>query len=239
MRATDHIYVLSGGCYGAVGDRSVLGEVYGIRTEAGMILIDCGIPGAGPAMIRETLDYYGIKDKITHVVVTHAHYDHAGGAKELQAGGAKIIVGAPDERLCLNGGPSALASPFNGEHLYPAFTPDILIDRDQTLELNGLELELISIPGHTPGSMAVRANIDRRTVMFTGDALQPDGQQLEVVSLGWRGDVNFSGAAVVSSMMKLMELETDIILPGHGKICLRNGTSVLRLAAQTAFMTLR
>jgi flavorubredoxin len=59
------------------------------------------------------------------------------------------------------------------------------------------------------------------------------------VTFGWQGDIGFSREAVVSSMMKLMDHEVDMILPGHGKICLRNGTQVLRFAAQQAMLTLR
>ena len=62
MRITDSIYVLSGSYYGAVGDQSVLGDVYGIKAPGGFVLIDAGMAVTGPAMIRETMAYYHISD---------------------------------------------------------------------------------------------------------------------------------------------------------------------------------
>ena len=239
MRVTNSVYVLSGSYFAAVNDPSVLGDVYGIRTPEGVILVDCGIPQAGPAMIRESLAYWEIPEPVTHVIITHAHYDHCGGAKEFQDAGAKIVVSRADAFYCENGGNRNLETPFNDDHIYPAFRPDIIAEPDCDLTLNGLDFRLIAIPGHTPGSMAVQLTADRKTLLFTGDALQPDGRQLCDVTLGWQGDPGFSRTDIVNSMMKLMKLETDMILPGHGKVCLRGGTKMLRHAARTAFLTLR
>ena len=239
MRVTNNIYVLSGSYFSAVGNDATLGDVYGIHTSQGIILIDCGVPVSGPAMLRETLAYYEIDAPITHLIITHAHFDHCGGAKELQDAGAKVIVGREDAVYCTNGGVGGMYTPFDDAHLFPAFTPDSIIDEDQSLMLGGLSFDFIKIPGHTPGSMAIRVKIDGKTALFTGDSLQPDGTRLDQVSFGWQGDVSFSREKIVTSMMKLVSCETDMVLPGHGKICLRNGTGLLRHAARNAFLTLR
>ena len=239
MRVTDNTYVLSGSYFSAVNDSSTLGDVYGIKASEGIILVDCGSPVTGLAMLRETLAYFDVAEPITHVIITHAHWDHCGSAKELQEAGAKIIVGKEDTHYCENGGISGMRSPFEDGQSFPAFTPDVSIDGDKSMTINGISFEFIHIPGHTPGSMAIKTCIDGKTLLFTGDALQPDGLFLENVSLGWQGDPNFNRRSIVESMVKLMDYETDMILPGHGKVCLRNGTQVLRQAAQTAFMTMR
>jgi len=239
MRATNNIYVLSGSHYSAAGDKSVLGEVYGIQTHEGIVLIDCGAETSGPATLRETLAYYEISNPITCLFITHAHWDHCGGAKELQDSGVQAIIGKGDEEYCLKGGPKGLNSPFENGHCFPAFTPDIIIDGDQSIEIGGVIFELIQIPGHSPGSIAIRVAIDGKVALFTGDALQPDGKFLDSVSLGWQGDPAFNREDVVASMQKLTKYEADMILPGHGKICLRNGGELLKLAAQTAFLTMR
>jgi glyoxylase-like metal-dependent hydrolase (beta-lactamase superfamily II) len=132
-----------------------------------------------------------------------------------------------------------MRSPFEDEQAFPAFTPEIVINGDQTKEINGLSFDFIGIPGHTPGSMAIKVFVDGKTQMYTGDALQPDGSLLEHVSFGWQGDPNFNRASIVESMLKLAQYETDMVLPGHGKVCLRNGTRVLINAARAAFTALR
>ena len=239
MRITNNTYVLSGSYFSAVNNSGTLGDVYGIHASGGVILIDCGAPVSGLAMLRETLAYFNVAEPITHVIITHAHWDHCGGAKELQESGAKIIVGKGDAQYCVNGGVSGMDSPFEEGQAFPAFIPDITIDSDQTMTFGGIPFEFIQIPGHTPGSMAIRVCIDGKSLLFTGDALQPDGLYLENVSLGWQGDPNFNRRSIVESMIKLMKYETDMVLPGHGKVCLYNGTKVLRQAAQTAFTTMR
>ena len=239
MRVTDNIFILNGGHFMAVNNRDFLGEAYGIRTPGGVILIDSGPPVTGPAMIRENLEYLHVKEPITHLIVTHGHWDHAGGAKELQEKGVKVIVSEQDVKYCVNGGREGMRSPFISGHDFPAFTPDIIIADDQIMDINGLAVEFIMIPGHTPGSMGARVKIDHKTALFTGDALQLVGKYMDTVEFGWRGDPNFSRESIVSSMYKLMSYKTDMILPGHGKVCARNGTEMLVEAAQQAFLTLR
>ena len=235
MRVTDHVYVLSGGCYAAVDNRAVLGEVYGVRTPKGMILIDCGAPRTGLAAIQESLDYYGIDDPITYVMLTHGHWDHCGSASAFKRAGARIVVGKEDVTACVNGGNRNPASPlFDKGHAYPSFMPDVGIERDCMMEADGIPFEFIKTPGHSAGSVAIKLVIDGKTILFTGDSLQPEGRMLSEVAFGWEGDVTFSREDLVKSMQKLSRHETDIILPGHGRICLKNGTKMLQLAAEEA-----
>jgi glyoxylase-like metal-dependent hydrolase (beta-lactamase superfamily II) len=245
MRITDNIYVLSGVVYSAINDDAALGEVYGIRTAEGSVLVDCGPPETGFSNIKDILAQYGLEhEKITHVILTHGHWDHCGSAKALQELGAKLIVGAADAFMCKNGGNSGLDTPFDQlPHIYPAFVPDIEIATDSALSINGLNFRFITIPGHTAGSLAALVTVDGKRVLFTGDSLHPNGMfKIEAVSFGWQGDINFSRESIVKSMHKLLKTaggQTDYILPGHGFVCLKNSDRVLRQAAQSAFDTLR
>ncbi len=239
MRITNNIYVLCGSYFSAVNNTETLGDVYGIDTLQGVILIDCGQPKTGLITLKDTLSYFGVKKPITHCIITHAHHDHCGSARQLQDEGVTIIVGKEDEAYCVNGGIKGMYSPFEKEQEFPAFTPDIIIAENQTLDINGLQFEFIKIPGHTPGSMAIRTMFDAKSVLFTGDMLQPDGVYLNTFDFGWAGDPSYDKKATVDSIMKLANYETDMVLPGHGKICLRNGTTLLKYAAQAAFTTLR
>jgi len=221
-----------------------LGEIYGINAPGGFIMIDSGYTKETLELVAENLAYYGLPEKPEYIILTHAHFDHCGNAKAYQERGVKIIVGAEDAYQCVNGGSAGLGmpTPFDDAHIYPAFKPDKTIDADCAIELCGLSLRLIKIPGHTPGSLAVMAEIDGKKALFTGDALNPQGNALfDSVSLGWQGDIMFSREAIVNSMMHLMKVapDADMIMPGHGKVCLRNGGAMIRLAAQTAFMTMR
>jgi glyoxylase-like metal-dependent hydrolase (beta-lactamase superfamily II) len=242
MRITDHVYLLSGDSYGA-GDYGMLGNAYGIRSKNGLILVDCGLPETGMRMIEETLDYYGIKDPITHLLITHAHVDHCGNAKLLQERGTIIIAGEGDvAHLCKAGGVNLFRDTRYEEgsyHYFPAFTPDFPISKDSDMEINGLPFRFITIPGHTPGSMAVWLNIDGKTMLFTGDSVNPLGIRIQEVDIGWYGDPLFDRKSLVESLMKLVPLDPDMILGGHGSVCLRDGNCILRRAAKRAYFELR
>lgn len=242
MRITNNLYVLSGGNYSG-GEYGTLGNVYGIKTDNGIILIDCGLPETGLIMIEDTLKYYGLEnEKITHVVLTHAHVDHCGCCKELQSRGAKIVVGEGDVHHCVEGGFSLFRDTRYEEghyHYFPAFEPDIVVKEDSTLNINGIDFEFILIPGHTNGSMVIRINFEGKVIMFTGDSICPMGEQCEKVGLGWNGDPDFSREKFVNSMLKLQQYDTDMVLAGHGNLCVRNGVNVLRNAGKQAYMTMR
>jgi len=230
MKITNSLYYLSGSCFSAINNKGMLGEVYGINTGQGIVLIDCGESKTGPAMIRETLQYFDVDSPITHVILTHGHHDHCGGAKELQENGAKIIVGKGDADYCRQGGPKG--TPNDKEQSFPAFIPDIEIPCDKKMIINGVTFEFIMIPGHTRGGMAIRTKIDGKTILFTGDTLEPDGTFLNKFLFGWEGDPFFNKAIIVNSIMKLTKYKTDMVLSGHGKICLRNGTELIQQASK-------
>lgn len=53
MIISNDLFYLSGSCFSAVNNKSILGEVYGINTGQGLILIDCGEASTGPAMLKK------------------------------------------------------------------------------------------------------------------------------------------------------------------------------------------
>ena len=54
----------------------------------------------------------------------------------------------------------------NGVRLRP-YTPDVLLDGDETLELAGLTFETVRVPGHSPAHLAYYAD----GALFSGDVL--------------------------------------------------------------------
>ncbi len=236
MKITPSVYWLNGSAYSAVGNSETMGEAYGIETNEGMILIDCGRNPYGLDMINDNLKIFGVDKKITHCILTHAHHDHCGNARRLQAEGVKIIVGKEELEYCINGGPIETETPYCDEQSFPAFYPDELISEDKKETINGLEFDFIKTPGHTPGSMAIRVMIDNKFILFTGDILQPDGMLMDSINFGWKGDPRYSAEDIYLSIKKLNDYSVDIILPGHGKICMRNGNELLKYAAKKAYM---
>jgi metallo-beta-lactamase class B len=126
--------------------------VWIVRTSTGLVLFDSSestdeardhlVPGLrtlglDPAQIR-------------YVIVTHAHWDHFGGAKYLHdTYGAHIGLGAPDWTLLSRELPGSL------ERLDR--TPpdrDLVINDGQALTLGDTTIKLYVTPGHTPGTVS-------------------------------------------------------------------------------------
>ena len=115
-----------------------------IRTPAGDILLDGGLPETAP-LIEKNIAALGFSIKDVKILLnSHAHYDHCGGLAELKKrSGAKMVASAPDARV-LNTGAGEF-EPF------PAVHVDQIIADKGTVRLGGLTLTAHLTPGHTQG----------------------------------------------------------------------------------------
>ena len=120
MKITDRIYWISGGPWG------YLGNAYAIKHSDGYVLVDTGSSEALDVIVKN-LKYWNIdENKITHVLITHAHDDHTGCAHYFQKCGAKIVIGKADSKM-LEDGHLGEYSPCTN-HIMPACKADILIE---------------------------------------------------------------------------------------------------------------
>jgi len=126
------------------------------------ILIDAGGPKDVPRILR-FLQMHGV-DALSLILLTHGHWDHAGGAAGLKkATGAAIAIHRADAEL-VRQGTSGPLKPTNlmgrlilplVDRPYPAFEPDVLIDDERDLHEFGVPAHVLFTPGHTPGSISV------------------------------------------------------------------------------------
>lgn len=202
------VYRVNGGCVSI--EYLVLGPI-----ENNVYLIDDGEmlfvvdPSCGVNRILEA-----VGDRTVHsIVLTHAHWDHVGGAKELRdATGARVIASAVD------------APVISGERkLDPShrpFTPcpvDVRVSDGDTVKIGDMAWNAMLTPGHTPGSMCLfldGAGEGRQgaPVLISGDTL----------FAGTHGRTDFVGgdpAMMVKSLARLAQLPAQtIVLPGHNNL---------------------
>jgi glyoxylase-like metal-dependent hydrolase (beta-lactamase superfamily II) len=86
------------------------------------------------------------------------------------------------------------------------FRPDFFL-REGTLELNGLELDIIHTPGHSPGSITLYWPLQK--ALFTGDLVFKAG-------VGRTDLPGGDGALIKESIQKLASLDVEWLLAGHG-----------------------
>lgn len=139
------------------------------------------------------------------ILVTHGHWDHLLGVADLAEGTGAPVYMAEGERALLER-PGAFAPP--GLALRP-YTPDVLLQGGETIEVAGIAFDVLSVPGHSPAHLAYRA--DR--CLFSGD----------VLFAGSVGRTDLPGAdwdTLVASIRSLVdELPPETaVYPGHGPV---------------------
>lgn len=90
------------------------------------------------------------------ILLTHAHNDHIGAARDLAAAvGAPVYLHPADQVLW--------------EQVYPGTTPDAEIADGDVFTVGGATLKALHTPGHSPGSTCF--HLESENTVFTGDTL--------------------------------------------------------------------
>jgi len=105
------------------------------------------------------------------ILLTHGHFDHIGGVRALKEKyGATIYIHEADAGM-LKSNRMSLAVLTGG--LINPVEPDVLLHGGETLNLAGLQLDVIHTPGHTKGGVCFALKSDRK--LFVGDTLFLEG----------------------------------------------------------------
>jgi hydroxyacylglutathione hydrolase len=135
--------------------------------------------------------------------VTHGHWDHLGGIADLADGTGAPVHMAEDERALLEHVNDYVP---DGVRLRP-YTPDVLLDGNETLELAGLTFETLRVPGHSPAHLAYAVE----GALFSGDVLfQGSVGRTDLPGADW--DVLLRS---IGTLTQRFPPET-IVYPGHG-----------------------
>jgi hydroxyacylglutathione hydrolase len=141
---------------GPIGTNCYVVRASGHTAEA--VVIDPG--GDAPVLERE-LKRAGAT--CAAILITHGHWDHLGGVADLaEATGAPVHMAAL-ERIALE----RITDFAPSELSLRRYTPDVLLEGDETLELAGISFRTLLVPGHSPAHLAYYS--DR--CLFSGDVL--------------------------------------------------------------------
>jgi len=106
---------------------------------------------------------------VDYIIITHEHWDHIQGAAHLieaMKGEVKVYASKIAKPMIEN--PSKIGYDFGMGPIKPVknVTP---LDEGDTLDLGDVELEVIHVPGHTPGHIALYDKTNRN--IFAGDSI--------------------------------------------------------------------
>jgi len=190
-------------------------NAYLVIGEEGMLVIDTGMPGNAKRIAAYVGGLGRNLSDVKVIVLTHADLDHIGSAAELKRmTGAKIAIHADDAPI-LRGKESfkTIRGPLGfiarlAMRLVPFHPadPDIILTADSEVE----GFRIISVPGHTNGSICI---YKPGKVIFVGDALRSDsrGNPKPPSRMSSLDDVKAK-----ASLAAISALDFDTLLPGHG-----------------------
>lgn len=162
-------------------------------------LIDPALPD--PDIIKKIKEY---KVEKTTIFLTHGHADHILGVDFCRREcGAEVWCSAEDARMVVD--PGLNLSALLGEN-FVIQKPDKTIVHEQKVCLGKHAAQVIALPGHTPGGLALCFD----SLVFSGDALFAG-------SIG-RSDFPGGDGHLLVRMIRerLLTLSDRTVFPGHG-----------------------
>jgi glyoxylase-like metal-dependent hydrolase (beta-lactamase superfamily II) len=194
----------------------------GDPTGQDLSLVDAGLTGKGRYKL-ESIAGEGIPlENIRRIIMTHTHFDHIGCLREIsdQIPRAEIWVHLTEADLLEQGDDRTVYGMDlfkemcqrqyrvrEGAFKFPVHRK---LQDGESLPLGGRVWEVVHIPGHSMGSIALYNRESK--ILIPGDTVYADG------AIG-RFDLHGASASdLKKSLMKLGALEVDVLLPGHNRI---------------------
>lgn len=226
MMLLPNLYQLCGHAYGS--HQNVYAAAF--PESRTLVQFDTGLDETDLDIILQNLSDWGLSEyRISHVFLTHSHFDHTGNAHYFAAQGAQILIGGPDADAVLARG-GANNDPGNISFAYgkpfPATPVHRTLTNQDSLSVQSLSICCHSVPGHTPGCMAYSFKWCGKHILVTGDFLQT-GDTVFTPQLGVRVDERYSYEDYRSSLKKMSTFPCDVILPGHFQPCMKDAHVLL------------
>ncbi len=184
------------------------------------IVVDAGTGAYVDTILEEIARVVPLK-RIGRIVLTHSHYDHIGGAAEIQkATGSRIYLHEEEARPILSGDYSFTLTSRSEVDLGKLDIEPL--KTGQRLKLGSSELEILHTPGHSPGSIVLLDRDGRSAVV--GDTVFCDGGVGRWDLPG--GDLG----KLQSSLGMIGRLGLRNMYPGHGSYAEGDAPEHLRMA---------
>jgi hydroxyacylglutathione hydrolase len=195
---------------------------YLVKTGSGHILIDTGSSNRRAGLEAELVRAGCTPGTLDLIVLTHGDFDHTGNAAYLRRTfGAQVAMHADDVGMAERGDMFAgrtsgsrllrlaapLLSTLFGFGRAERFTPDVTLDEGNDLVEYGLRAKVLSLPGHSKGSIGI---LTADAELFCGDLL--DNTDRPVLN-----DLMDDPVAGKASVTRVQSLSIHTVYPGHGE----------------------
>ncbi|MEM1601485.1 MAG: MBL fold metallo-hydrolase [Sulfolobales archaeon] len=183
-----------------------------------LALIDAGA-GFDDSILKSIHELGFNPKEITKIILTHSHWDHAGGAKSLKEyTGAEIAIHEAGVKVLEEG-----LWPYKAR-FKPVKVDTPLKDGD-IISVEPYKLQVLYTPGHSRDSVCLLLEHPEGKVLFSGDTVK---------SWGNIGVTNYETdfKEYKRSLERLSQLKIDVLLPGHEVFVVSNAFEHINLALE-------
>ena len=196
-----------------------------VTTSDGDVIINTGMPDGAERSARLFAPHR--TGPVRYIILTQSHADHFGGVPEFREDGTQVVGGPGfNEALADMTG----LQPFFGPRTFklwgatlkrdtppkpiPHIVPDVLVDRELTLQVGERTFQLISAPeGETVDNIVVW--MPNEKVLFTGNTFGPVWLSMPFLNT-LRGDKPRLVRTYLQTLEKVRELGAELVITGHG-----------------------
>ena len=189
-----------------------------IDTGDGLILIDSGYQERLYLVINSIWKCGFSPDDIKYIIHSHGHIDHAAATKALvELTGAKTFIGEADCGI-VDGSRPDLTWSIEFNTVQPApFVPDVLLHDGDKITLGNVEIDCVSTPGHTPGTISFFWNVEVDGKIYRAGTMGGAGintlkaeyiRKLHLENENWRG-------AFRDSIARCRQEQVDVFIGNH------------------------
>jgi glyoxylase-like metal-dependent hydrolase (beta-lactamase superfamily II) len=193
-KVKDDVYVIqnANAVVGEIGRFG--GNVTVILTSEGVVLVDSKNPSMHDDIVRKVRSL--TNQPIKYLVLTHNHADHSGGAAQMKALGATVIMSDADRDNMSRSDQAGLAQ--------------VTYSGRAKIYLGGKEIRLSQHRGHTRGDTVVY--IPGSKVLVAGDLVTTPDTIPAIVNYGDGGN----WTDLVQTLNELARIDFDLLIGGHG-----------------------
>ena len=188
--------------------------------------------------VERNMARWGVRgEDVTHLFVTHAHFDHASHAAEWQRRGVKVIASPQSAEAMAIGDERCIG--YAVQRVFEPCQVDEVMQDSQTFRVGSLQIHSIAAPGHCNDMVVFETTVNEELVWFTGDLFEAVHAH-RLISLPYTGAPDFDRLAYIASLKRLLTLpRPDHVLPGHGPVAIGRAGRLVEMAYNEALMSWR
>lgn len=213
MQITENVWQVGGAELTAPEDAAI----YLIRFGGAAALIDAGCGRGTQRLFANIFKAIAEEVPITHLLLTHCHFDHSGGAEAVkQRCGCLVVAHLMDAVYLERGDSEVTAASWYGSRMRPLSVDHQIIGAQETITVGTGAIDAYFCPGHSPGSLVYAAEIDGRRILFGQDIHGP-----------LHPDLRSDRSDYLRSLRFILDLNADILCEGHFGV-LRGSSEIRR-----------